>query len=253
MSDGTPVDVSTLAFGDLATGIWGVMWSGSTTLVAVGTLDSGRADWRVPGHATENPAAADELSDWGLSADGLELHVSPHGAAVTASEPNGFDQLCGVSGRAMIGTTEHELDALGLRSVRHGIDLSRFESLRAVGAWFPPDDALALTALRPRRAKGHGNDLVVASSFDPNGSAAVADPRLSTTYSADGSPARLGLELWLNVSEDSDEQYPRRVAGETLGASVTGSDDGVTVAAYAFRCHCRGSDGLGTYLLARPA
>jgi hypothetical protein len=253
MSDGKPVDVSTLAFGDLEAGIWGAVWSGSTTLVAVGALDSGRSEWAALGHATENFAAADELGDWGLSRDGLELHVSPHGAAVNASEPDGFDQLCRVSGRAMIGTTEHQLDVLGLRSVRHGIDLGRFESFRAVGAWFPPDDALALTALRPRRAKGHGNDLVVASSFDPNGAAAVADPRLSTTYSADGSPARLGLELWLDVSEDSDEQYPRRVAGEGLGTSVTGGDDGITVAAYAFRCHCRGSDGLGAYLLARPA
>ena len=38
--------------------------------------------------------------------------------------------------------------------------------------------------------KGHDRDVVVASVFEPAGAAPVADPRLSTTYAADGSPAR---------------------------------------------------------------
>ena len=118
-------------------------------------------------------------------------------------------------------------------------------------AVFGPDDAVALTALRQRRASGHGGDLVVATVFDPTGAVAVADPRLSTTYAADGTPLRAGMELWLDVAEDSDEQYPRRAAGEATGLRAAATVDGLSVSAHAFWWHSRGTDGAGVYLLAQ--
>ncbi len=77
------------------------------------------------------------------------------------------------------------------------------------------------------------------------------DPRLSTTYRADGSPSRAGVELWLDVGGETQEQYPRRAAGEALAAGVAAASDGLNVEAHALRWHSRGQEGTGVYVLAR--
>ena len=59
----------------------------------------------------------------------------------------------------MLGGVEHSIAALGRRGLRAGIDLSRLDSLRDLGAWFAPDDGITLTAARPRGAKGHDRDM----------------------------------------------------------------------------------------------
>jgi hypothetical protein len=243
----------TVAFGDFETGIWGAVWYGPPPLVAVGALDPGSTSSFVPADGIAADDIPGDASDWTIAGGGFDLTASPYREPARSPELEGYDQLCRVRGVVVLGGAEREIDVLGRRSERRGVDFGRLDSLRDVSAWFPPDDGVALTALRPRRAHGHGRDLVVASVFDASGAVAVADPRLSTTYAADGSPSRVGLELWVNVSEDSDEQYPRRAAGEALGARAGGTSDGVSVTAYAFRCHSRGSDGVGIYLLARGA
>src|SRR5581483_4952982 len=74
-------------------------------------------------------------------------------------------------------------------------DWDRLESLRLVSALFEDGGALGAAALRPRDARGHDEDAVVARLVD-----------------ADGAPRRLGLELWM----DSDSS-PRRVAADRAG------------------------------------
>jgi hypothetical protein len=122
--------------------------------------------------------------------------------------------------------------------------------VRDLCAWFAPADGLALTALRPRGAKGHDRDVVTASVFEPTGPLVVADPRLSTTYAADGHPTRVGLELWLE-QDDTQEQYPRRAAAEPLGAAAAWSQPALELEAYFLRCLSRGEEGLGVYVLGR--
>ena len=116
--------------------------------------------------------------------------------------------------------------------------------------WFAVDDGLAMTAARRRKAKGHDRDLTVAAILEAAGGPAVEEPRLSTTYDADGAPARMGLELWL-PEENGEQPYPRRAAGEAAGVAASATGDGAELTARPLRCHSRGNDGTGVYLLLR--
>lgn len=217
----------TVAFGDLDAGVWGAVWDGFTT--------AGGASYT----ATVAGEGAD--CDWTISGSGIELVVSAEGESTPAAEDiGGFDQLCRVQGRY----GDHEVDCPGRRAMRDPIDLEKIESVRDVSAWFGGEVAVALTALRPRRAKGHEGDVVTAAVFEEGHWVPVEDPRLSTTYDAAGAPTRTTLELWLASEE---EQYPRRAAGEATGTAASANGSGVR--AWLFRWHTRGLDGTGVYLL----
>jgi hypothetical protein len=69
----------------------------------------------------------------------------------------------------------------------------------------------------------------------------------------------VSIELWLDQDPEV-EQFPRRAAGEALvtrgasaaeptAASVDGEPE---VQAQPLRCHSRGREGAGVYLLVRP-
>jgi hypothetical protein len=125
-----------------------------------------------------------------------------------------------------------------------------------LAAWFDRDEALALSASRPRRARGQESDLITASLVESGLARTVIDPRLSTTYAGDGAPSRAGVELW--VSEPSEEpdtngERPYRIAGEAAGSAATWSEGELQLAAYPLRCHSHGRDGAGVYLVGRPA
>jgi hypothetical protein len=236
----------TVAFGDLANGVWGVAWGDTEPVLAIGAPQLPEAPARSL--ADIGGFAADER--WIVRSEGLELTVSPDSDAATSAAIAGFDQLCRVHGRAVIDGAEHELDLPGRRGSRPELDLARLDSVRDVAAWFGSGDGLALTSLRPRGAKGQDRDVVSAGVFEHGAAIAVSDPRLSTTYTADGHPIRVGLELWLDA-EESDEQYPRRAAGERTGGSVALQRAGLELEAYALRCRSRGEEGVGVYVLAR--
>jgi hypothetical protein len=239
-----------VAFGDLALGVWGagLVLDEQTPFLCVG----GRGAVASPEGALH---AGEPGEPWRLAGDGLELVVEPVGDPVTVSRPDadveGFDQLCRVSGSFVLDGTEQEVSCRGCRGRRVGErELTQFESLREVAAWFEPGDGLALAAFRPRKAKGQDADLVTASVLDGDGSSAVEDPRLSTTYAADGWPSRASLELWLG-GEEEDQHLLRRATGEAAGGRVRAAWGEREVRAELFRWNSRGHDGAGVYLLAR--
>jgi hypothetical protein len=98
--------------------------------------------------------------------------------------------------------------------------------------------------------RGHDRDTVVAAIAGEREGISVFEPRLSTTYAGDGTPIRAGLELWLGETEDG-EQFPRRVAGERSGPFARHGPPPQRVEAYGLRCHARGEDGIGVYVLMR--
>jgi hypothetical protein len=245
----------TLAFGDAEIGIWGSAWDlgGShPAFTAAGAHGSAAA--------LDRPArielADDEQGTWWLTSDELELESLPEGEPATY--PDGFDQLVRVRGRLRAGGAEHEVDCLGARASR-AIELSQFESIRGVSAWFGPELGLAVLAARPRAAAGHDHDLMTASLFEGGRSLTIEDPRLSTTYAQDGIPSRASVELWQapDEAETSDggeeppEPRPRRAAGESIGPIASGPAGQLDVQAGLFRWHAEGREGPGVYVLAR--
>jgi hypothetical protein len=251
LTGGTPRQLRTIAFGTLDGGPWGVAWSAgpSVVLVAASAADAPRwiAQARISGSEQEG--------EWQLAADGVELDVSGEGtparlASEVASDQGmtGFDQLCRIRGRAVIGGAELMIDSPGLRGA-HDVEFRGYKSIRSVAAWFDSGEGIALLALRPRKAKGHNRDLVTAALLGSGAATLVEDPRLSTTYGPDGAPARAGLELWLD--EEESERYPRRAAGEAIAAGGLVSDQNLELRAELFRWRRRGEDGAGVYLLAQ--
>jgi len=248
-----PPALRTLAFGDLESGIWGAAWvpvDDGPGLTALGG-ESGVA------FASGLRLSADEAEgEWRLDGEGAALRIVPVGEAVTVGATDdhleGFDQLCRVAGRVELAGVDLEIECLGLRASRSGgFDLAKLESVRAVSTWFEPDEGLALMAFRGRKAKAHDGDVITAAVLGPETSAAVEDPRLSTTYDAGGWPLRAGLELWVAREEDDDEQYPQRASGEATGAHADTADGELELRAEPFRWHSRGREGAGMYILAR--
>lgn len=233
-----------VTFGDLDGGPWGAVWSAPAPAFALGSDQA-----RLTGAATVD--SSDETGEWRISGDGLELAVSPLGEIVRNQALDGFDQLGRISGHVTLAGAEINIEGLCRRGSRGAVEIGATESVRDVSSWFEPDQGLALTAVRPRKARGHDRDLVVAAVLDLEDAREVSDPRLSTTYSGDGLPARAGLELWLDDDEDAT-QYPRRAAGEAASAGVTNVGEDVEVLTEPFRWHSRGLEGAGIYLLMRP-
>jgi hypothetical protein len=248
-----PSALRTLAFGDLELGTWGAAWipaNDGPSLTAIGAAATA---------VTFGPGlrlSADEAGgDWRLEGERAALTVVAVGDAVAVGANDdrveGFDQLCRVTGRVELSDAGGDIDCLGLRTSRSGsFDLAKLESVRAVSTWFEPDEGLTLTAFRGRKAKAHDGDVVTAAVLGPENSAAIEDPRLSTTYDAGGWPVRAGLELWV-AREDEEEAYPRRASGEATGARAETADGELELRAEPFRWHSRGRDGAGMYILAR--
>jgi hypothetical protein len=241
----------TLAFGDGSA--WGTSWSADPTGLSLTALGNDGEITTVS--AVPLPDAGSD-ADWRLEGEDVSLAISPVGELVDVQADQdgteGWNQLCHVTGRY----ASDDIDCLGLRSeFSDAVDLTRFESIRAVSVWFDPAEGFALTAFRPRKAKSHDRDLLAAAVIAAEGSAAVEEPRLSTTYAADGWPSRAGLELWLAEAGEgegeSERQYPRRASGEAIGGRAQTEDGELTLRAQPFRWHSRGREGTGMYLLAR--
>ncbi len=242
------ITLRTVAFGSLEAGPWGLVLDAGGALVLIGPSPAHPAYALAPG----NLSAAAEREDWRLESDrgGLEVSGESEPVALLADDERsgGFDQLCRVRGHAELDGTGHDVDVLGVRSVRAAVDLEACDSIRGMWTWFEPADGIALWALRPRKARGHGRDLLSATVLDHEAARAVADPRLSTVYDGAGIPSRAGLELWL---DGEDQQYPRRAAGEVLVGSDPVEQQGLAIRAGLLRVHSRGAQGAGVYLLGR--
>jgi hypothetical protein len=223
-----------ITFGDLDAGLSGAAWDDGNAGLVFGTTS---VDAVIGG-----TGAAEA---WSIAGQDLELEAQALGEPVTYAEFGGFDQLCRVRGRA----GGQAIDCLGRRAERTASALERAGSVRDVSCWFGAEQGLALSAIRPAEERDHDEDLVLAAVLDRDSEQEVSDPRLSTTYRSDGTPLRFSFELWLG--EDESEQYPRRAAGEAAGTPTANTGARFELTAQPLRCHSRGEDGTGIYLLLR--
>jgi hypothetical protein len=240
----------TLAFGDISGGMWGAAVHTDRPVLVFG--DSSGGTWSA---ALPADGWVLEGVGWRLIGDGVELHVLPGGEAEemesgkedASADLSGCDELCRVRGTVAIGGQERKLDCVGTRCVIDGVDAGSLGSARMVSGWFDRDEAFMLLALRASGAVGQESDLVAATLFDPEGWVPVDDPRLSTTYAASGLPSSTSLELWIG---EGDQEFPRRVAGEASGDGATMQVQDAELRVIPLRCHSRGREGTGVYVLA---
>jgi hypothetical protein len=249
MTTAVATQFRTLSFGDIGGEVWGAAMHAQSPAFVFGV------------HGEIGSAAGPEAIEWSrdgrgwrLAGEGIELDVEPLGEDPPHSDDPSAEagltavgDLCRVQGVISVAGSEHPVDCVGTRCTVDGIDVESLGSVRAVSGWFGDDAALALVALRPRRGVGHESDLIAATLFDPEGWVAVQDPRLSTTYTGSGLPARANLELWIGEGE---AEFPCRAAAEATGTGAIAVTEGYELRVAPLRCHSRGLEGAGVYVLA---
>jgi hypothetical protein len=143
------------------------------------------------------------------------------------------------------GADEESVARTSPWSVESEPDWGRLEGIRLVSARFDDGGALGLAALRPREARGHGDDIVVARLVHPDGEeTTTSDALVSVEYDAGGAPRRLGIELW-----PEPESGPVRVAADRETETEPRSASGRDQVAMSFRLD--GTPGNGLYEIVR--
>jgi hypothetical protein len=125
-------------------------------------------------------------------------------------------------------------------------DPTRLGSARLLIVWLSNGETYTLTALRPPNAKGQDKDLITVALPEQQAPLQVFDPLLSTEYTAEGTPRRFGIELWLGEDAEGD-QHPLRLAGEAVGENPALREGSLTV--HPMQSQGAGVSGLGLYLL----
>jgi hypothetical protein len=118
---------------------------------------------------------------------------------------------------------------------------------RSIGIVFSDGGLLALTAVHPAGAGGHGEEELAAVICGPDGAPVeIAETLLSTEYGPDGVQRRATLELW----PDGEDGQPLRGAG-TLISSTSVKRPGLSAEVAFFRWAVEGREGLGHYEVVR--
>jgi hypothetical protein len=99
------------------------------------------------------------------------------------------------------------------------LDWDEIELVRVLSARLEDGRLLAIAALRPAAADGHGDELVAGALGGAEAFEQLEEALISTEYGPDELPRRVGLELY--AAEDG---LPHRIAGDVI--SVTSSSNG---------------------------
>lgn len=118
------------------------------------------------------------------------------------------------------------------------LDWDEVEGLRIVSARLDAERLLAVGALRPKDAEGHGDEVVVGAIGDSEHFEQLDEALISTEYGPDGSVRRIGLELY----RDADGM-PIRVAGDVI-ASSSNRHGSVRRDTAAFELRSAGDEGI---------
>lgn len=120
-------------------------------------------------------------------------------------------------------------------------DWDRLEGIRLVAAAFEDGAALGVAAIRPRDARGHGDDAVAARFLDADGlEIATSEALVSVEYDSARRPRRVGIELW----PDADSP-PLRIAAIREQGGDSPASEGPDAVSMSFRLD--GVAGRGMY------
>lgn len=119
-------------------------------------------------------------------------------------------------------------------------DWQRWSALRVVSAAFGGGAMLALAALRPAGAEGHGDDLLGGAIVRDDVAVPLAEVLLSAQLDGEGEIKRINVEAY-----ESPDSVPLRAAGDRQASSSGDAAVGtLTVTVLAMRMD--GQDGFGT-------
>lgn len=121
------------------------------------------------------------------------------------------------------------------------LDWDEIEAVRLFSARLGDGRLLALAAIRPSGANGHGEELIASAIGSAGSFTQIEETLLSTEQGADGVPRRVGLELYL-----PEGQVALRVAGDAVGSQAF--DEG-GVSRIAIGLELRSPDGDGAAIL----
>src|SRR5262245_31355581 len=235
-------------FFDLASGLAGLSWRLGTEGGLI--LSDGNV-------SAANPSIAEEDDGHvvlGLSSGdvSLEATLEPRVKLRELEPAEGHDPITPPLEAAACQATV-KLD--GGRSLQCPGHVSRWQgdplegagALRHLAIEGPEGSLLIAWARGEQGIDGHGEERVEAWRLDgEGGSSAFGESLISTQYDGDGSPTRIGLELW----PQGEEQTLRAAATRPAGSRLGGSEDG-EISAALFRCHTDEAEGLGSYVLWR--
>ncbi len=118
------------------------------------------------------------------------------------------------------------------------LDWAVIDAIRVVSARLGDDRLLAIAAIRPAGADGHGNDLVAGAIGDGEGFEQLDEALFSLEYGPDRLPRRLGLELF------RADAMAIRVAGDATAVESTREGDVERLTAV-FALRSSGDSGAG--------
>jgi hypothetical protein len=268
-------DAVTFAFGDPASGVYGMARagladggaSGLAVLFRDGATIAVRAEggaaangaWEAIGAAGVTTRIVAPLESWEVAFDGgpdggfaLEAQALGVPATTEGGGMEGYEHLVHVRGTVRAGGEEIAVDCLGQRGHQWGApDWDHMSLARTVSAWFAPDLAVLVSAVRPSKGREHDAEQLTATVLEgvPVAPVAIAAPLLSTTYDREHHQRSAGFELWRDEDKSS---YPRRAAGEVVcGTSLDLGRLRLDCAFFSWRME--GRAGVGRYDVLRRA
>ena len=272
-------DAVTVAFGDPATGLYGLARaglsggeqpraSGMALLFAGGEPVAVRAeddvavfdrDWQDSSAGGVHTEVLEPLRRWTMEAEGvfsLEVEalsepaaLGADAAAARAGGMEGYEQVCRVRGTVRHEGGEVRVECFGQRGHSWGRpDWSRLALARTVSAWLDDGTGVTLTAVRGAKAKHHADEDVAAFILAGDRVLPIAEPLLSTTYDEQGRQRMAGLELWVG----EDDGFPHRAAGQVV-CGTTLDLGSLRMDCAFFRWRMEGRSGVGRYDIVRPA
>ena len=257
-------DVVTLAFADEQAGVHAY---GRMALGEHGSTAHRLAALFVPGQppvmVIDEPTAGTGLGlierdgGWGATltagpgaAGSIDLDCEPLDpcGAITLDGVERHVQRLRLSGELRGAGDPIPLRGTGQLTYTRAADTPRAGVARDLCVWVQDRLTIDLHASRERQGDGHERERVLALvlDHDPPAVQAIEEARLSTTYAADGSPLRAGLELWA----DEESAYPRRAAGDALMTASLTTDGGRWDCAI-MEWRIEGGTGIGPYALWR--
>jgi hypothetical protein len=164
--------------------------------------------------------------------------------AVELEPPSGDPLLVEWRSEALAGLDPRAEDAGGVWRLAGELDWDAIEALRILSGRLGDGRLLAIAAVRPAGASGHGDELTAGAIGEPDGFERIDEVLLSTEYGSDGLPRRVGLELYPDQTS-----LPMRIAGVAIAPAEAGQSGGVRRVRVGLELRGNGSRGAAVYEL----